>query len=668
MAVERVVICGGVPAVCEDSDPTVLRLRLYGPGANVKREGDDLRDGVYDRFPPAFADLLDIAAYVYAADQAVTRRQAGGDFERNWRRCLSFRIPVREPDRWRSAEVGEALVSVLSFLSEDEYHFQFEPGQFPSCQLWYLEGCGTAFTSLVDEVVMFSGGLDSLGGAVREVIRDRRRVLLVNHRSNPKPGPRIRDLLDALTHRSGDCRPHWKRVRLNKGSELSVEPTQRARSFLYAALGATYAHMIGLDRMRFYENGVVSLNLPIGRQVVGARATRTTHPRVLAGFTQLFTLLAGHRLSVENPFLGLTKTEVVKSIVDADCGELIRQTVSCAETRGRSHQHPHCGDCSQCIDRRFAVLAAGAERHDPADGYEIDLLTGPRGGEPSRTLLASYLDVATRVGRMTAAQFATRFGEVGRVLRYMPGTPNEALGAVYDLYQRHAAQVNGVVDRELARAAMTGQFRDGTLPAGCLVRLMSDTQVSEDPEPLPTESDHVFRRKGQAYVLRFQGGEENVLLPSKGAAYLHALLSSPDRSVSAGTLASTVARRRVEYALGETGKRADQEAVASYRARLAEIVEDLEEAKVANDPVRQEGLEGEREALLAELKSVIGIGGKLRDAGGDREKVRKAVTNAIKRAIDEIHQFDIRLGEHLTVNIDRGHELIYKSAGVEWVT
>ena len=46
--------------------------------------------------------------------------------------------------------------------------------------------------------------------------------------------------------------------------------------------------MQGFDLLRFYENGVVSMNLPMSAQVVGTRATRTTHPRVLAGFEQLF--------------------------------------------------------------------------------------------------------------------------------------------------------------------------------------------------------------------------------------------------------------------------------------------------------------------------------------------------------------------------------------------
>jgi hypothetical protein len=72
--------------------------------------------------------------------------------------------------------------------------------------------------------------------------------------------------------------------------------------------------MIGLSRLRFYENGVVSLNLPPSAQVVGARASRTTHPGVLAGFGALFTALLGKEFVVQNPFLWDTKTDVVKRV------------------------------------------------------------------------------------------------------------------------------------------------------------------------------------------------------------------------------------------------------------------------------------------------------------------------------------------------------------------
>ena len=49
---------------------------------------------------------------------------------------------------------------------------------------------------------------------------------------------------------------------------------------------------------------------------------------------------------------------------------------------------PHCGRCSQCIDRRFALLAAGCERFDPAEMYGVDLLLGPRLSDDRELVLA----------------------------------------------------------------------------------------------------------------------------------------------------------------------------------------------------------------------------------------------------------------------------------------
>ena len=74
------------------------------------------------------------------------------------------------------------------------------------------------------------------------------------------------------------------------------EYTQRSRSFLYAALACTVARLFANSKVRFFENGVVSINLPISEQVVGARATRTTHPLVLgAVFVKFFSAAIGAR-------------------------------------------------------------------------------------------------------------------------------------------------------------------------------------------------------------------------------------------------------------------------------------------------------------------------------------------------------------------------------------
>ena len=81
-------------------------------------------------------------------------------------------------------------------------------------------------------------------------------------------------------------------------------------------LGAIVARIFDLWRIRFYENGVVSINLPISPQVVGGRATRTTHPQVLNGFAEIFSTICQKPFAVENPFRWLTKAEVVKTIRD----------------------------------------------------------------------------------------------------------------------------------------------------------------------------------------------------------------------------------------------------------------------------------------------------------------------------------------------------------------
>lgn len=69
------------------------------------------------------------------------------------------------------------------------------------------------------------------------------------------------------------------------------EGTHRSRSFLFAALGGITAQAFGLDRISFHENGVVSLNLPPVGNVLGTRATRTTHPQTLARFTRFFEMV-----------------------------------------------------------------------------------------------------------------------------------------------------------------------------------------------------------------------------------------------------------------------------------------------------------------------------------------------------------------------------------------
>jgi hypothetical protein len=75
-------------------------------------------------------------------------------------------------------------------------------------------------------------------------------------------------------------------VWVHKVCKSAREYTQRTRSFLFWALALAVGKSVNSNGMTFFENGVVSLNLPIADQVLRARASRTTHP-VIRSFAGL---------------------------------------------------------------------------------------------------------------------------------------------------------------------------------------------------------------------------------------------------------------------------------------------------------------------------------------------------------------------------------------------
>jgi 7-cyano-7-deazaguanine synthase in queuosine biosynthesis len=671
MPTERVILCGDAPhARLPAADQFPLVLDTSGPGWNVRLGLTDLTSAMWRDVPDVLLDLLDVATYVYVADQAVSRGEdREADFGDAWRRRLFFRIAVRDRAFWTAPDVGRALVDLLSFLSDDEYYFEFVSPKRREPVQPTLQFDGDPFDGRIEEVALFSGGLDSLGGAVQTAVARKTRMMLVHHRSNPKLGRRHDALLNGLRAAAPEAPPVHIPVRINKKKGLTREGTQRTRSFLFAAIAATLANSLQIDRVRFYENGVVSLNLPPAGQVVGARATRTTHPRVLKGYEALLGRVLGRPFTVENPFLWHTKTKVVKGIAEAGCGSLIRHSTSCARVRRTTRDRPHCGVCSQCIDRRFAILAASQEGQDPATGYEVDLLVGPRAEGHEKTMLAIYVEMATQIGKMATWEFFRKYGEAARVLRHVGGTAEAVAANVFALHREHALAVTGVVDQALARYA--ARIRERSLPPDCLLRMISDQGVvavtaADDRRELPRNS---FRKKGAGWLVRFQGGEEFILLPSRGASYLYELVRRPNVPTSAVRLMYTVTQNPALHALGESDAAADRDARTALRARLAEIAEEIEDARQREDAACEEELSEERTRLLTEAKRTIGIHGRPAQLGDVRRRVSKAVGNAISRAIAEIRKYDAYLADHFdSTDLRRGNTLLYApSNGIEWV-
>lgn len=675
-ASKHVIVCGGIQVAGAKPDTEeLLCLDLWGQksSANVELHIEDIHARLLREVPDQFQDLVEIATYVYVADQAIGRGAKDVDtFGARWRRDMEFHIPVRCPGLWSSDDVKQVLRETVGYLSDDFYEFTFYPAQGAPGFQRYLGLAEGAPHGEPEQVMMFSGGLDSLGGAVQEAIVEKRRVLLVNHRPTQKLLGKHRELMAAFAKKAGAFTPDHLKVRIHKDRHLTKEYTQRSRSFLYAALGATVAHMVDLRSVRFYENGTVALNLPVCAQVVGGRATRTAHPRVLDGFQRLVSLVAGEPFVFENPFIWTTRGEAIKKIVEADCGELIAPSTSCAHVWELTKEVTHCGTCSQCIDRRLGVIAAGAEEFDPAGQYRTNIFTQSLPKDIDKTMVATYLERATSVKAIgSEGQLVMRFPEVLDILPYVNGRTSSAAARVLELYRRHAAEVNVAVEKMLGRHLRA--IRERSLPGDSLLRLVLESSspvslpapVAADTESVEAGADDgeslrfAFRQSGNSvWEVVFDGNPAFHIRNTLGARYLDWLLHHPNEPISAFDLETTVTPEKSE-ARGKTAKDygLDGDAIREYLRTLNELRAKREDAEVDGDVAEVDRLQGEITAIESELKKQ----GRSNADTGERARnnVRKAI-GVVKDHLGKGQKFEKAFLKHIEDLVDTGYRCQYK--------
>jgi hypothetical protein len=100
-------------------------------------------------------------------------------------------------------------------------------------------------------------------------------------------------------------------------------------------------------------------------------------------------------------------------------------------------------------------------------------------------------------------------------------------------------------------------------------------------------------------------------------------------------------------------------AKAAYKARLAELRAELEEAERCNDPVRTANARAERDFLVGELARAVGLGGRDRRAASHAERARLNATRAIRRAMANLARANPALGRHLAATVRTGRYCSY---------
>jgi len=679
---ERWILCGG--ASHPDAPDDAIALSVAGDDKNLTVDIAGITETLTGRVPPAFRDLILIASYVLAADQAVKRGDADDtDMGKKWRRTFRFVIGVECPDLWTAPEMAQLLVRTLGFLSDDYYTFEFQQGTIrPHEQLSLANPKGEPFLSWdhVEEVVLFSGGLDSLAGAVEQFVRDKRSVILVSHRSATKTVKTQRDLISDMRELAPDrVLPHVGIQVVRHDNSLRKERTQRSRSFLYAAIAGAVAHLIGKRRINFYENGVVALNLPVSRQVVGAKATRTAHPKVLKGFAQILSLVAGETFEVRNPFELKTRAEVIQHLADCGGEKLIKYAVSCAYVTSKTRRHPHCGVCSQCVDRQFSMRAAGLQDADSDEGYEVHLVNDEWEKEGARGMLIDYVDAAARFARCeNKEQFLSEFGEMTRAVQGLyDGMSHdaEAIGqAVFELHKRHGDGVMKVVAGILGsnpEQFVLGDLKPNSVPAllsrAGLQRCGAVDDDSSDGNASPwTGGENMFVPHGDMWLVRFRGGQIYPLKDQRGMSHIHTLLQHPGDVICTNALTSIADGQPVAEDALQISLDADQDAVNSIKGVVQQLQDELEEAKEFCNDDDVARIEAELEQYGAWLAQETRRGGK---AGRELKAIKKSrdrVTKAIRLALAGIKKHSAPLAAHLDDELDRGHLMRYRRTGLAW--
>lgn len=479
----KLFLCSGIKISETDGrkiNRDVIELDSLGDNPNVNVRLENISTLFNQNLSDRLIDLLEIAAYVFTADSSSIRGTGFTDNGTNekWGRDFHFVIPVRDLDFWKSERVIKLLTTIIDFTSNDKAIFDFIKLEQKRKQKEYFEFGGIEDWNLygVDRVTMFSGGLDSLAGIVEES-NSNQKLMLVSHSPVASTQSRQTRLYNKLKEKFGNETQHIP-VIINKNPKFGKEFLQRTRSFLFSAIGTIVAETIKAKGVRFYENGIVSLNLPVANEVLRARASRTTHPQSLKLYSELYSLVTERDFIVDNPYLFKTKADIVEIILKNNGGDLIQHSCSCAHTGFfQSSSQWHCGTCSQCIDRRIAIFAANAQQFDINSDYKEDVFIGKRKDGYEKNMAVNFIRHAFELEGMSEFEIASKFSmELTRAVRFFPNR-SEATQSLINIHKKHGKSVNEVITKQLKENAE--EIYKGKLDASCMLSAIANQKHLE---------------------------------------------------------------------------------------------------------------------------------------------------------------------------------------------
>lgn len=366
-----------------------LMFWFDGKSRNIHDDMSVIMESLEGDLDPLVKDLYRIALVVYLWDLNTKRKQIEP-------RYFSVLMSVSSKEKWEAVKIH--LEGTLGFLSGDTFDFHFVQGRRSS---------SVAFPRRNDKcVALFSGGLDSLAG-FKWMLNNKLDPILVSHQSASLTAGIQRSLVDLLQGIIG--KPvEWHQIRAvgeRKKGLTGIETTQFSRSFLYLTIGAIFALAKGASTEYIFENGVIALNIPLTPSRIYSN-TRTAHPQFLSKYQVLLDSLFGRRVNIRNPFLEMTKGEVVELLNSKGFRDLVSATITCPYClsmrwkRVSTTTTKNDGYCFPCIVRRSAVYYASLEKYD---GHYQEDVTGEYSkiSQEGKKILLEMFDFARQMDKFS---------------------------------------------------------------------------------------------------------------------------------------------------------------------------------------------------------------------------------------------------------------------------
>lgn len=215
-----------------------------------------------------------------------------------------------------------------------------------------------------------------------------------------------------------------------------------------------------------------------------------------------------------------------------------------------------------------------------------------------------------------------------------------------------------------------------------LPQLVTQPALKSEPEP-----ENIFRKCGDAWEVRFQGGEKFLLTGvDTGARYIQSMLQHPNCGVPAVNIVRMIAEEDTcsddmpvdsedmadGFSIGmlpneSSGRVADSRAIRQYRKEERALMREIGNAEDSRDNVWLAQLRNDLDMVRTVLNQTISPTGRHKLLGDPKLKIANAFRNSVNYAINRIYQHDELFAFHLRRTIRCGRVPEYcPESDIDW--